>query len=26
VPFYFFTFSPQAYGLGINIMVWAMSH
>jgi hypothetical protein len=26
VPFYFFTFSPQAYGLGINIMLWAMSH
>ena len=26
VPFFFYTFSPQAYGLGINIMLWAMSH
>jgi hypothetical protein len=26
VPYFFFTFSPQAYGLGINILIWAMSH
>jgi len=26
VPFFFYTFSPPAYGLGINILVWAMSH
>jgi hypothetical protein len=26
VPFFFYTFSPQAYGLGINIIIWAMSH
>ena len=26
VPFFFYTFSPPAYGLGINILIWAMSH
>jgi len=26
VPFFFFTFSPPAYGLGVNVMLWAMSH
>ena len=26
VPFFFYTFSPKAYGLGINIILWAMSH
>ena len=26
VPFFFYTFSPAAYGLGINIILWAMSH
>ena len=26
VPYFFFTFSPPAYGLGINILLWAMSH
>ncbi len=26
VPFFFYTFSPPAYGLGINIILWAMSH
>ncbi len=26
VPFFFYTFSPPAYGLGINIVLWAMSH
>ncbi len=26
VPFFFYTFSPHAYGLGINILIWAMSH
>ncbi len=26
VPFFFYTFSPGAYGLGINIILWAMSH
>ena len=26
VPFFFYTFSPKAYGLGINIILWVMSH
>ncbi len=26
VPFFFYTFSPHAYGLGINILIWVMSH
>ena len=26
VPYFFYTFSPHAYGLGINILIWAMSH
>ena len=26
VPHFFYNFSPQAYGLAINILVWAMSH
>ncbi|HET9949442.1 MAG TPA: DUF4159 domain-containing protein [Longimicrobiales bacterium] len=26
VPEFFYNFSPQAYGLAINILVWAMSH
>jgi hypothetical protein len=26
VPHFFYNFSPQAYGLGINILIWAMSH
>ncbi len=26
VPYFFYTFSPGAYGLGINILLWAMSH
>jgi len=26
VPHYFYNFSPQAYGLAINILLWAMSH
>ncbi len=26
VPYFFYTFSPGAYGLGINIIIWAMSH
>ena len=26
VPYYFYTFSPHAYGLGINVLIWAMSH
>ena len=26
VPHFFYNFSPQAYGLGINILLWAMSH
>jgi hypothetical protein len=25
-PDFFYLFSPKAYGLAINIMVWAMSH
>ena len=26
VPHFFYNFSPQAYGLGINILIWAMTH
>ena len=26
VPYFFYTFSPHAYGIGINILIWAMSH
>lgn len=26
VPHFFYNFSPQAYGLAINVLVWAMSH
>ena len=26
VPYFFYTFSPHAYGLGINVLIWAMSH
>jgi hypothetical protein len=26
VPHYFYNFSPEAYGLGVNIILWAMSH
>ena len=26
VPHFFYNFSPQAYGLGINIIIWAMTH
>lgn len=26
VPHFFYNFSPQSYGLAINIIVWAMSH
>ena len=26
VPHFFYNFSPKAYGLGINILIWAMSH
>ena len=26
IPFFFYTFSPPAYGLGINILIWVMSH
>lgn len=26
VPHYFFNFSPQSYGLAVNILLWAMSH
>ena len=26
VPHFFYNFSPQAYGLGINILIWTMTH
>ncbi len=26
VPEFFYNFSPQAYGLAINVLIWAMSH
>ena len=26
VPFFFYTFSPPAYGLAINVLIWTMSH
>ena len=26
VPHFFYNFSPQAYGLGINVVIWAMTH
>ena len=26
VPHFFYNFSPAAYGLGINILIWAMTH
>ena len=26
VPYFFYTFSPEAYGLGVNVIIWAMTH
>jgi hypothetical protein len=26
VPEFFYNFSPEAYGLAINVFLWAMSH
>jgi hypothetical protein len=26
VPHFFYNFSPAAYGLGINLLIWAMTH